>query len=418
MKIEKYIQKGLFALAIGLATSFQVNAQNLISNPSFEQACPIVCTSVVGGNIYAGCVPDWSLSHGSSAVFRNICPIISNDMAAHGVNYADVNNGGIFTEVNLTSCFPYSFSMQYKPGQSNSSTCSATSIVIAGANDLSNEITGTPPNIPHEVFQTIAIDPNASTSQIWQTISFNFEAGMNWKYIWIYANLDGSENCSTLGIIDDLHLEENCESDLGCTASFTSLKINKYKTRFLNNVSNGGTPGLGQMVLSWSFTNLNTGSTSFTQESNPYISTLPCATNDPHCDLLLAAGLYRVCLTVEYTMLLTGENCFAEYCENVEITGFSTDRSTSFKKSTETLQDPKSSFMVYPNPTQDQLEIRLPNGAQPGAYEIYNTTGQVVMSGTMLDKQSISTQELPAGTYILRVQSGEESYRKKISVVD
>lgn len=57
---------------------------------------------------------------------------------------------------------------------------------------------------------------------------------------------------------------------------------------------------------------------------------------------------------------------------------------------------------IYPNPSSDLIQIKL---SKSGAYnyDVYNTLGNILMTGTLGMPASISVQSLPAGQYFLKV---------------
>jgi serine protease len=66
---------------------------------------------------------------------------------------------------------------------------------------------------------------------------------------------------------------------------------------------------------------------------------------------------------------------------------------------------------AFPNPFGDYIQVNLPpNAQQNAAIHIYNTIGQLVLSQNLADNQpiqSIQTDNLPQGTYFLRVRNAE-----------
>ncbi|XOV67266.1 MAG: T9SS type A sorting domain-containing protein [Fluviicola sp.] len=67
-----------------------------------------------------------------------------------------------------------------------------------------------------------------------------------------------------------------------------------------------------------------------------------------------------------------------------------------------TEQEHSIDVAVYPNPTNDWLHIELPVNDN-GNYQLSSISGQVVVHGAINGKQSIQTNQLPAGVYLLQV---------------
>ena len=62
-------------------------------------------------------------------------------------------------------------------------------------------------------------------------------------------------------------------------------------------------------------------------------------------------------------------------------------------------------LVVYPNPVD--AAFRLDGlGAEQVRWNIYDGTGQLKDSGTSSPSESIDASRLPAGIYILRIESG------------
>ena len=74
-----------------------------------------------------------------------------------------------------------------------------------------------------------------------------------------------------------------------------------------------------------------------------------------------------------------------------------------------------SIFEVYPNPTTEQLNVVL-NNTEAAQAKIYSLTGQLMsetnITGTGLNTQQIQVSDLPAGTYLLSVQTANANTTK------
>ena len=70
-------------------------------------------------------------------------------------------------------------------------------------------------------------------------------------------------------------------------------------------------------------------------------------------------------------------------------------------------------FKVYPNPVNNVLHIKL-NSAQKTQVEIYNILGNLVISKTIYNSETIQTERLSNGMYILRLTQGSSAISKKL----
>jgi predicted acyl esterase len=57
---------------------------------------------------------------------------------------------------------------------------------------------------------------------------------------------------------------------------------------------------------------------------------------------------------------------------------------------------------IYPNPTSDNIQVKISKSGQY-SYDIYNTSGSIMMSGKFDISSTISVQSLPAGQYFMKV---------------
>lgn len=70
---------------------------------------------------------------------------------------------------------------------------------------------------------------------------------------------------------------------------------------------------------------------------------------------------------------------------------------------------------VFPNPTADVLQIEVKNQQLVGAtYTLTNTNGKLIAKGDTQENTQINLQNLPVGTYFLRMQKGDTGVIKRI----
>ncbi|SDY08204.1 T9SS type A sorting domain-containing protein [Hymenobacter psychrophilus] len=71
--------------------------------------------------------------------------------------------------------------------------------------------------------------------------------------------------------------------------------------------------------------------------------------------------------------------------------------------------------LVYPNPTADQLTIRVAGRATKAAVTVTDLLGRTVLKGTATAEGTFSLRSLPAGNYVVLVQDGETLTSHKVS---
>ncbi|PHN04427.1 zinc-dependent metalloprotease [Flavilitoribacter nigricans] len=81
-----------------------------------------------------------------------------------------------------------------------------------------------------------------------------------------------------------------------------------------------------------------------------------------------------------------------------------------------------SRFSVYPNPTSEQLKLRLPplSGGNAGLVQIYNTTGQLLIEQDLIEsstEMSINVEALAQGTYLIRYDNGTDATTERFTIL-
>jgi len=75
-------------------------------------------------------------------------------------------------------------------------------------------------------------------------------------------------------------------------------------------------------------------------------------------------------------------------------------------------------LLVYPNPTRDVLNVNFSTGFEENAtYIIFSLTGTVVSQG-VLRNGAINVSEVPPGSYLCRFETPEQTFVKKVTIVD
>ncbi len=70
-----------------------------------------------------------------------------------------------------------------------------------------------------------------------------------------------------------------------------------------------------------------------------------------------------------------------------------------------------SSFLLYPNPADDFIQVVSSNETVPIQIQLFNTFGQLIWESVFHSKQSISLEGLASGTYIISLTNGTQIER-------
>ena len=75
----------------------------------------------------------------------------------------------------------------------------------------------------------------------------------------------------------------------------------------------------------------------------------------------------------------------------------------------------ETQFFVYPNPVQDELNVRLSTPEMNFKYQIISLQGNIICSGTASGNYKvINKPEIPSGLYILQITTDKQTYSTKV----
>ncbi len=81
------------------------------------------------------------------------------------------------------------------------------------------------------------------------------------------------------------------------------------------------------------------------------------------------------------------------------------------------IDKPETGFVVYPNPTNENISINAKFKIKNAEYKIYSITGQLVKNGFLREgTESISVNNLQSGMYFISITNGERTYSQKFIV--
>lgn len=116
-------------------------------------------------------------------------------------------------------------------------------------------------------------------------------------------------------------------------------------------------------------------------------------------------GLITGAISREFTPTSSG----TYYVVVVSLSGCSSDASNTLNY-IPTSNHPVSlvtTFSLYPNPANDELIIESKGPTDKTDFDILNARGEVVFSGTLVDKTILQISTLPPGLYLVRLKSEE-----------
>ena len=106
----------------------------------------------------------------------------------------------------------------------------------------------------------------------------------------------------------------------------------------------------------------------------------------------------------------------ASYYVTVTANACMSDPSNTIAYSTVGVQtyDNNKTINVYPNPVSNELVIEITGNKDKQAYEIYNSIGQVVYKGFLIEKTTVQTTDFSSGVYMIKLENGKTFEFKKV----
>lgn len=81
------------------------------------------------------------------------------------------------------------------------------------------------------------------------------------------------------------------------------------------------------------------------------------------------------------------------------------------------IDKPETGFVVYPNPTNENISINAKFKIKNAEYKIYSITGQLVKSGIIRDgTETLSVKNLQSGMYFISITDGSKTYSQKFII--
>lgn len=105
-----------------------------------------------------------------------------------------------------------------------------------------------------------------------------------------------------------------------------------------------------------------------------------------------------------------------DYSVVVSLNGCSSDPSApyTFIPTGIEIQSNKQEIKVYPNPVTHRLTIECAGNKEPLSFVIYNTIGQAIFNGTLLEKTTVQTDQFKPGAYLVKIGTDKASETRMI----
>jgi len=71
-------------------------------------------------------------------------------------------------------------------------------------------------------------------------------------------------------------------------------------------------------------------------------------------------------------------------------------------------------FEIFPNPTNDFIQVKTESNTLLETYQIFNSLGEIVLDGIKPINKTIDVSSIPTGTYIIQVNTSNETVSRKL----
>ncbi len=78
------------------------------------------------------------------------------------------------------------------------------------------------------------------------------------------------------------------------------------------------------------------------------------------------------------------------------------------------VENGSSSIIIYPNPVTHELIIEATGNQEAFSFEIFNTLGQIIYKGNLIEKTTVQTSNFAPGIYVVKLANGKTIEFKKI----
>ncbi|MCP4440772.1 MAG: T9SS type A sorting domain-containing protein [Aureispira sp.] len=137
-------------------------------------------------------------------------------------------------------------------------------------------------------------------------------------------------------------------------------------------------------------------------------------------DSLVVTGGYKVDVTWDTTQLSVTAILQAVANKEIIQVARSSDRKSAMATAVQTVEDKSQTINIFPNPSRDLITIK--GLTEPTALaEVFNLSGQIILTREIEEGEQISLNELENGVYVLRLQGlGKKSWyaTKQILKID
>ena len=410
------------------------------------------CTSVVSANVVINAQPETPTAPTVGTITQPTCTVatggvVLNYLPATGI--WTINPGGI-TGTGTSSTITGLVAGTYNFTVTNASGC----ISVASANVVINAqpVTPTAPTVGTITQPTCAvstgsvvlsglpagswiINPGSITGSITSTTISGLAAG---TYTYTVTNASGCISVASANVVINAQPVTPTAPTVGtitqptCTVATGSVVLSGLPSGAwsINPGSIGGsttsTTISGLVAGTYNYTVTNEAGCTSVASADVVINAQPATPATPiitlngnilHSDATNGNqwydqnGIINGATNQDYTVTIDGD-----YYVIVTLLGCSSDTSNIINVVLTgiELSENNNTIKVYPNPVSNELIIEIEGNKERVNFEIFNSIGQIVFRGSMLEKTIVQTSSFSPGVYLIKLKNGKTFEFKKI----
>ena len=112
---------------------------------------------------------------------------------------------------------------------------------------------------------------------------------------------------------------------------------------------------------------------------------------------------YTPTQTGDYYVIVIGNGCSSDTSNIIHFIYTGIDNSEN-----------NNSLIIYPNPVSNELTLEMIGNKEKVTFEIFNSIGQSIYKGNLIDKTTVQTSNFAPGVYVIKLNNGKVFEFKKI----